>query len=163
MPVELVKRINLDQLYLPFVHRLLDLLDRCQKRGAEYHAISGFRTYAEQDELYHQGRGMPGPIVTQAAGGQSTHNFGIAVDLCRDGYVDRRGLQPDWRRDSYDILGEEAAAVGLLWGGTWRPADCPHVQLPGYVTEAQIKPLRLAFGKEGIAAAWALIPTPKEP
>jgi peptidoglycan LD-endopeptidase CwlK len=43
--------------------------------------ISGFRTYAEQDALYAQGRTTPGNIVTNARAGYSNHNFGIAFDI----------------------------------------------------------------------------------
>lgn len=42
---------------------------------------SGFRTVAEQDELYNQGRTVNGHIVTEALGGKSIHNFGFAVDV----------------------------------------------------------------------------------
>lgn len=43
--------------------------------------ISGLRTYAEQDALYAKGRTAPGPTVTNATGGRSNHNFGIAFDI----------------------------------------------------------------------------------
>jgi len=43
--------------------------------------ISGLRTYAEQDALYAQGRAKTGPKVTNARGGYSNHNFGIAFDV----------------------------------------------------------------------------------
>ena len=51
---------------------------------------SGFRSIAEQDQIYQQGRVVNGHIVTEALGGKSIHNFGFAVDI-----VDR------WRE--YDI------------------------------------------------------------
>ena len=38
------------------------------------------RTFAEQDAIYAQGRTKPGPIVSYSKGGQSFHNFGLAVD-----------------------------------------------------------------------------------
>jgi len=43
--------------------------------------ISGLRTYEEQDALYAQGRTAPGPKVTNAPGGHSNHNFGLAFDM----------------------------------------------------------------------------------
>ena len=43
--------------------------------------ISGTRSYEEQDELYQQGRRKPGRVVTNAPGGFSNHNFGIAFDV----------------------------------------------------------------------------------
>jgi peptidoglycan L-alanyl-D-glutamate endopeptidase CwlK len=39
------------------------------------------RTFAEQDGLYAQGRSKPGAIVTNAKGGQSYHNYGLAIDI----------------------------------------------------------------------------------
>ncbi|GAA3318342.1 hypothetical protein GCM10020331_020730 [Ectobacillus funiculus] len=35
-----------------------------------------------KNSLYAQGRTTSGSIVTNARGGQSNHNFGVAVDLC---------------------------------------------------------------------------------
>ncbi len=43
--------------------------------------ISGLRSYEEQDALYAQGRTAPGNKVTNARGGYSNHNFGIAFDI----------------------------------------------------------------------------------
>jgi peptidoglycan L-alanyl-D-glutamate endopeptidase CwlK len=39
------------------------------------------RTIAEQNELYAQGRTKAGKIVTNAKGGQSYHNYGLAFDI----------------------------------------------------------------------------------
>lgn len=151
MPTDLVQRINLDQLFLPFVTRMLDMLAACRERGADYYAVSGYRTPAEQAKLYFQGRtDKSGPIVTGANAYQSAHNYGIAVDFCRDQHVDRNGLQPDYRPESYAILGEEAKNVGLEWGGKWRFVDLPHVQWPGYVRWPELKPLRAIFQHGGL-------------
>ena len=38
------------------------------------------RTFAEQDAIYDQGRTKPGSIVTYAKGGESYHNYGLAID-----------------------------------------------------------------------------------
>lgn len=57
-------------------------LGRVQAAGIGARVISGTRTYAMQDALFRQGRfGNSGPIVTNARGGQSNHNFGIAWDI----------------------------------------------------------------------------------
>jgi len=65
---------------------------------------SGFRTVAEQDQLYNQGRTVDGHIVTEAPGGKSIHNFGFAVDV-----VDRwREYNVNWEK-----LGKIAAFCGL--------------------------------------------------
>lgn len=39
------------------------------------------RTISEQNELYAQGRTKPGKVVTFAKGGQSMHNYGLAIDI----------------------------------------------------------------------------------
>ena len=56
-------------------------LQICANLGKDVRIISGTRTYAEQDVLYAQGRTTAGSIVTNAKGGQSNHNFGIAWDI----------------------------------------------------------------------------------
>lgn len=72
--------------------------------GFELRATSDFRTVAEQNEVYEQGRTVNGHIVTEVAGGRSLHNFGFAVDV-----VDRwHGYDIDWSR-----LGRIAAYCGL--------------------------------------------------
>ena len=54
----------------------------------------GYRTIKEQNDLYAQGRTKPGNKVTNAKGGQSFHNFGLAVDL-----VELVNGQPNWNYD----------------------------------------------------------------
>ena len=87
--------------------------------------ISGLRTYAEQDKLYAQGRTSPGNVVTNARGGYSNHNFGIAFDV---GLFERNqylGESPMYK--AVGALGEE---LGLEWGGNWMTlVDQPHFQL----------------------------------
>jgi len=133
---DLLGRIRTDQLYQPFCERLNALLNACFERGAIYVATSALRTYAEQDALYAKGRTVPpigdGHHVTNARGGQSLHNFAIAVDFCRhaadiyDGH-----LKPDYRDEQYVILAEEAGKLGLESGLYWKSIkDSPHIQLP---------------------------------
>ncbi len=49
----------------------------------DWKVISGFRSSKEQDDLYAIGRtaSLDRPTVTDARGGQSAHNFGLAVDV----------------------------------------------------------------------------------
>lgn len=164
MPTDLVARINLDQLYLPFVTRMLDMLAACRARGADYYAISGYRSPQEQMQLYFQGRtNKDGPIVTNARAFESAHNFGLAVDFVRDGHLDRRGLQPDYRPESYVILGEEAARVGLEWGGRWRFVDLPHVQWPGWVRTAELARLKPHFEAGGLTQVFNFLEAEEKP
>lgn len=152
----LFSRIDASVLYPPFFEKLQALLDDAFKNhSAAYWVISGYRSYAEQTKLYEQGRTVPGLIVTQAHAGESAHNFAIASDLCRDGYVDRAGLQPDWRPESYELLRELCPKHGLAWGGLF--GDRPHVGLPGYETLRQLEPLREAFEAGGLRAVFDVL------
>ncbi|MFP5246637.1 MAG: M15 family metallopeptidase, partial [Thermoanaerobaculia bacterium] len=89
--------------------------------------ISGTRTYAEQNALFAQGRTRPGKKVTNARGGQSNHNFGIAWDIGI--FVDGKylGDSPLYKRAAQIGL---AATIGVEWGGNWISfQDKPHYQL----------------------------------
>ena len=102
-------------------------LARVRAAGIHARIISGTRTYAMQDALYRQGRfGNPGPRVTNARGGQSNHNFGIAWDIgiftAAGGYVTAG--------PAYDDAAVAGTAPELEWGGNWTSfVDKPHWQL----------------------------------
>lgn len=157
MSTDLFKRINCTALYPPLVSKIQALAAACQARGVDYWAISGERTHEEQNALYAQGRTKPGNIVTNAKGGQSMHNFAIAVDFCKDKDTTRDGLQPDYTDPAYTVLGEEAAKVGLEWGGKWKFKDLPHVQLPIGKVGLKLFDLQQAYAKGGKAAVFALL------
>ena len=95
--------------------------------GINAKIISGTRTYAEQNNLFRQGRfGNPGPVVTKARGGRSNHNFGIAWDI---GIFTTIGgfITID---KAYDKPAEVGLSETLEWGGNWRSfVDKPHYQL----------------------------------
>lgn len=87
--------------------------------------ISGLRTYAEQDELFAQGRTKPGKIVTKAQGGHSNHNFGIAFDI---GVFENGRYIEESRK--YAGVGAIGKTLGLSWGGDWKSIqDEPHFEL----------------------------------
>lgn len=110
--------------------------------------VQGLRTIEEQNKLFAQGRTSPGKIVTRARGGQSNHNYGLAVDLCP--FV---GSKPAWDfRGGFIAIGRAAEAVGLAWGGDWpKFLDLPHVELPGLT----IKRCQALYYKGGLKAVWA--------
>lgn len=113
-----------------------------EPHGVTVKIISGTRTYAQQNALYAQGRTKPGRKVTNARGGYSNHNFGIAFDigLFKDGkYLGESPL--------YATLGPIGESVGLEWGGRWKSfQDEPHYQLKTGLTLAQMRE-RVASGK----------------
>lgn len=102
-----------------------ELIRAAVSAGIKVKAISGLRSYGEQDALYEQGRSRPGRIVTNARGGYSNHNFGIAFDvgIFEDGrYVDNSPM--------YRAVGTLGKSLGLEWGGDWKSIqDDPHFQL----------------------------------
>src|ERR1019366_1980496 len=49
-------------------------LDQCAEVGLEAILIQTYRSVAEQDADYAQGRTVPGHRITDARGGQSPHN-----------------------------------------------------------------------------------------
>ena len=55
--------------------------------GYRLDITSGFRSVADQNTLYAQGRTQPGNIVTNARGGRSLHNYGLAVDVADIDYA----------------------------------------------------------------------------
>jgi peptidoglycan L-alanyl-D-glutamate endopeptidase CwlK len=129
------------------------LLGRILDGGVNARIISGSRTYAQQDALFRKGRfGNPGPRVTNARGGQSNHNFGIAWDIgvftASGGFV------------TSEAPYEEAAALGLTdatlaieWGGNWISfVDRPHYQLAVGMSIAE---LRTSFEAGQLGTAFA--------
>lgn len=112
--------------------------------------VQGLRTFAEQNALYAQGRTKPGPIVTKAKGGQSLHNYGVAIDFAilhdKDGNGSYEELSwdtvADFDRDGVFDWQEVVAsfeAAGWEWGGKWRTfKDLPHCQRTGGWTWQQL-------------------------
>lgn len=123
--------VDVSSLYPPFFTKVNQLVANCAARGHVFFANSTYRSVEQQDVLYAQGRTKPGQIVTNARGGQSAHNFAIAVDFTHDADDDAsNGLQPDWTPEQYRVLGEEAVKLGLEAGFNWPSfPDRPHVNL----------------------------------
>jgi hypothetical protein len=141
---------DISVLYPKFGAQVPRLLAACAARGATYKVTSTVRTFTEQDKLYAQGRPgkdgkiVPGGIITHAKAGQSYHNYGVACDFARI-----RDGKADWSPASYAILGEEAAKLGLEWGGSWKFVDVPHVQL-----RVKLADLQAQLKKGGIEQVW---------
>ena len=127
------------------------LINALAAEGMVVEVVQGLRTFAEQDALFAQGRTKPGQIVTKAKGGQSNHNYGLAVDLCP--FVNGK---PQWNDNAGFLrIGTEAAKQGLEWGGSWKKfIDKPHVQLGG-LTVNQCSTL---FKQGGLEKVWANVP-----
>src|SRR5262245_1518876 len=101
------------------------LVQKAALTGIRIKVISALRTYEEQDDLYAQGRTKPGDIVTNAKGGYSNHNFGIAFDI---GVFEGNKYLPE--SPKYKAVGALGIDLGLEWGGNWKSiVDQPHFQL----------------------------------
>lgn len=97
------------------------------------------RTFAEQDALFAQGRSKPGNRVTNAKGGQSYHNYGLAIDIVLLVDKDKNGtfetaawdLKTDFDGDKKSDWMEVVQIFkryGYEWGGDWKFVDAPHFQ-----------------------------------
>ena len=92
------------------------------------------RTFAYQDWLYAKGRTQPGKKVTNSRGGQSLHNYGVALDfaLLIDGktasWEDLKDFDGDRKADWLEVV-EVFEKAGWEWGGRWKSfVDKPHLQ-----------------------------------
>lgn len=112
--------------------------EEARELGVQVRIICGTRTYAAQDALYAQGRTRAGARVTNARGGYSWHNFGLAWDF---GVftADGKGYLGDGPQ--YRVLGKVAYKVpGLEWGGDWASfPDFPHLQLRKFASVAEAR------------------------
>lgn len=97
--------------------------EKAAAAGFDVKIICGTRSYAEQDALYKKR-----PKVTNAKGGYSWHNFGLAFDF---GVFSADGKKYFGESPLYDELGALCLAVpGAEWGGDWTGfKDKPHIQL----------------------------------
>lgn len=109
-----------------FARRVRLIVERLAVRGFQVEITQTLRTFAEQDALYSQGRTRKGPKVTNAKGGQSLHNYGIAADFAL--MVGGRYTWPD-PHPVWQAIAEEAVKVGLEAGANWPKPDKPHVEI----------------------------------
>jgi len=105
-------------------------------------ATSTLRDHEAQDELYAHGRTKPGAIKTNARGGESFHNYGVAVDFAI--FLDDKLT---WDKRYYVMLGKIGMREGLTWGGDWdgdgktdpNDWDLVHFQYTGGLTLADLQ------------------------
>ncbi|BAZ32086.1 peptidoglycan L-alanyl-D-glutamate endopeptidase CwlK [Cylindrospermum sp. NIES-4074] len=123
------------------------LIENAHKKGLNVWIVQGLRTIEEQNELYAQGRtkGEKGKTVTNARGGKSYHNYGLAVDVVF------HGSQPYGEGNDWKALGEAGKEAGLEWGGDWKSfKDRPHFQMPGL----KISQLQAWYASGGMKNVW---------
>jgi len=103
-----------------------DFVNSVENRtGIRLRVVQGLRTHKEQDAMYAQGRTTPGSRVTNARGGESYHNYGLAIDVA--------GLMSDGSINwgiNYREIEPTAAENGFEWGGRFKSIkDMPHFQM----------------------------------
>jgi peptidoglycan L-alanyl-D-glutamate endopeptidase CwlK len=107
--------------------------------GLELYVTCTLRTPEEQDELYEIGRSKPGKIITNARGGWSWHNYGLAVDFAvlHDGTIT---WDAPWDR-IHDLADEIGFDARIPW-------DMCHFQMTkGYRLEDLVETLRAHCSK----------------
>jgi peptidoglycan L-alanyl-D-glutamate endopeptidase CwlK len=123
------------------------LIELAFDAGIEIRITQGLRTIDEQNELFNKGRDSSGnvvnssQVVTQARGGHSYHNFGLAIDfvLIKGGY--------DMKYDGNDVPGSDwmevvniAKSLGFEAGADWTSfKDYPHFQITFDLSTADLR------------------------
>lgn len=132
------------------LHRMAEML---KLENIDIHITQALRTWVDQDLLYEQGRSRSGEVVTNAKGGESYHNFGLAVDVCPFSPIGEPMWDiklPCWRR-----IIEVGESLGLLSGSKFvHIPDWPHFQLTGRFPESPNDEVRSTFFNHGIQGVW---------
>lgn len=132
---------DIDKLDAGFRAVVETLLERLCEDGIPVVVYETLRTPERQDYLFHQ-------HVTKLQGMQGPHCHGLAVDFIldvlkvtvrkREGYLDAWDDETPLPVAAWMALGHHAEALGLQWGGRFKPIksnglgwDCPHVQQKG--------------------------------
>lgn len=127
------------------------LLEATEQAGFPVFITSTLRTFHEQDELYAQGRTAPGAIVTNARGGRSRHNHGLAFDVAF-----AKPPATDIFVGPWDEVGAIGRDLGLEWGGDWTGfVDRPHFQVPSPFGVDVLRAANIGRLRRGIRAARA--------
>jgi len=135
---------RLEDLQGPAAKVFAEWVYECTKAGIDVLVYCTYRSAREQDDLYAIGRTVKGKVVTNAKGGDSMHQYGVAID-CVPMYQGK----PLWNGDlpstpKHDRLYEKMAAIatklGIEWSGNWKTfKEMAHFQYTQGLTLAQLK------------------------
>jgi len=120
-------------------------------KGVRLRFSQGLRTIAEQNDLYAQGRTAPGNIVTNAKGGSSYHNYGLAFDIVllydKDGNGTFETASWDNKDPNWIAVTRYFKSQGWAWGGDFKSfKDYPHFEKTfGYSTKDLYKLTKLIY------------------
>ena len=130
----------------PIVREQSDqLIQQAAAKGIVIMITDDFRSAEDQDRLYEKGRTAEGNIVTYAKGGESFHNFGLAVDFAiktpnEDVIWDMQYDGNQNGKSDWNEVVELAKALGFEWGGDWTQfKDYPHLQMNFGLTLAELQ------------------------
>lgn len=113
-------------LLLPKVNQMAkSFIKKCNDAGISVVITSTYRSHEEQDALYAKGRTVTGNVVTNAKGGQSLHNWRVALDFCPV----VNGVASWNDKALFTKIGMIGESCGFEWGGRWESfLDLPHLQ-----------------------------------
>ena len=109
-----------------FARRLLLVFNVMRERhGYEMALLEGYRSPERQDRL-----AAAGNHVSYARAFQSFHQYGLAADCAfiREGRLVISERDP-WAMRGYQLYGETAESLGMVWGGRWTMMDFGHTEL----------------------------------
>lgn len=146
---------KLSEVHPELARRVRILGDKCAANDIWLRVSQGLRTWDQQDLLYAQGRTDGGKIVTNAKGGYSMHNFGLAVDIV-PGNASFPKFTPDW--EGMDYRWQQVLLLGktckLAEGAEWRTyPDRPHLY-PEEIPATPDDNYRYLFREGGLRAVW---------
>lgn len=137
--------------------KIAQLKAECARQGLKIGIGECYRTVAEQDKLYAQGRTTPGKKVTNAKGSSysSMHQWYVAFDFFRND-----GKQAFDNKDKFfNKVGKIGKSLGLTWGGNdfINLTDLPHFQLKDWGNTP--KKLKKQYGTpEKFRKTWSNVP-----
>ena len=157
--MDAISESRLVGIYPVLADKIRAMAAQLESEGTVIRVTQALRTAEQQNELYAQGRTVPGNIVTNCRGGFSYHNFGLAVDcvpsLPGNTYIpDWNASHPTWKR-----MEEIGQSLGLTVGANWRTfPDAPHFQLTGrFPVGEPDDELRQLFVDGGYPAVWGAL------
>lgn len=156
--MDAVSQARLQEVYPTLSQKITQLISQLEAQGIECRVVQGMRSWSQQDQLYAQGRTVPGQIVTNVVGGYSYHNFGLATDIVPSQFGPGQPYNPDWNSShpSWQRMIQLGTSLGLDSGALWRTfKDYPHFQLTGRFPESEpTDEVRQLFKDGGMVSVW---------
>lgn len=151
-PPEIPRITALDALAPRFRAAIEAVLDRLRVSTYDPIVAESIRTHERQAFLYGFGRGYDdgrGVVTNSRDADETWHHFGLAVDVWS------RSRLWNAPAEFWAMLGKEAKAQGLAWGGDWsRFPDRPHVQWGPPMRRSPSPRAARLLAEGGVEAVW---------